>query len=222
MIRTLAIDTTAHFGSIALLEDESLLEEILLHEPEGFGGVLFGRIETLIHRHAWTVDTINCFAAAAGPGSFTGVRLGLTAVKGLAETIGAAVFGVSNLQALAACGTSTLRASVIDARRGEVYGAVYDAQLSEVQPEQVLPFRDWLAQLPADVEFLSTDFAPFRPALSGTRFENVTVTEHRALAGAVGRIAARRYLSGERVDPAVVDANYVRRSDAELLFKVPD
>ena len=222
MIRTLAIDTTAHFGSIALLEDENVLEEVLLHAPEGFGGILFDRIRTILDRHALPVTAVDCFAAAAGPGSFTGVRLGLTAVKGLAETTGAAVFGISNLQAIGLCGSAPFRAAVIDARRGEVYGAVYDAQLSEVQPERVLAFQDWLAGLPEDVEFVSTDFVPFRPALAGTRFENAVVTEQRAIAAALGRIAARNFLAGEHPDPAAVDANYVRRSDAELLFKVPE
>jgi tRNA threonylcarbamoyladenosine biosynthesis protein TsaB len=88
-------------------------------------------------------------------------------------------------------------------------------------PEQVLPFKDWLASLPNEVEFVSTDFAPFRSVLAGTPFAESHVTEQRALAVAVGQIAARRYALGERPDPAAVDANYVRRSDAELLFKVP-
>jgi tRNA threonylcarbamoyladenosine biosynthesis protein TsaB len=114
-----------------------------------------------------------------------------------------------------------MRAPVIDARRGEIYGAVYDAALAIVQDERVLPFRDWLGQLPEDVEFVSTDFGPFRPALSSTRFEGARVTEQRAIAAAVGRIATARYAAGERPDAASIDANYVRRSDAELLFKPP-
>jgi tRNA threonylcarbamoyladenosine biosynthesis protein TsaB len=221
VIRTLALDTTAHFGSIALLEGEDTREEILLHAPEGFGSILFDRIAGLLKRHGWDVDQIQCFASASGPGSFTGVRLGLTAVKGLAETTGAAVFGVSNLQAISACGIAELRAAVTDARRGEVYGAVYDSSLTVVQDERVLPFREWLDGLPDAVEFVSTDFGPFRAALTATRFSDARVTEQRAIAAAVGRIAARRFAAGERPDPAGVDANYVRRSDAELLFKAP-
>lgn len=221
MIRTLALDTTAYFGSIALLEGEDVREEILLHAPEGFGPILFDRIGTLLARHGWAVKDFHCFAAAAGPGSFTGVRLGVAAVKGLGETTGAAVFGISNLQALAECGSEALRAAVTDARRGEVYGAVYDAELNIVQEERVLPFREWLDGLPDAAEFVSTDFGPFRAALAGTRFAEARITEQRAIAGAVGRIASRRYAAGEHPDPAAVDANYVRRSDAELLFKEP-
>ncbi len=76
--------------------------------------------------------------------------------------------------------------------------------------------------LPDAVEFVSTDFTPFRAALVGTRFERAPVMEApRALAGAVGLIASRVYDDGGAVDPAALDANYVRRTDAELKWKEP-
>jgi tRNA threonylcarbamoyladenosine biosynthesis protein TsaB len=219
-MRILAIDTTAHFGSIALLEDAIVLEEVLLHSPEGFGQILYGQIERLLKRHNWSVHQIDCFAAAAGPGSFTGVRIGLTAAKGLAEATGKKVAAVSNLRALAELGSAPLRATVMDARRGEIYGALYDANLAEVSPEVVAPLSTWLETLPDSVEFIFADSAPFLSALSGTRFELCTVVDgQRALAGAVGRVAAR---CGSMMDPAEADASYVRRSDAELLWKDPN
>jgi tRNA threonylcarbamoyladenosine biosynthesis protein TsaB len=93
--------------------------------------------------------------------------------------------------------------------------------LTPVLPEVVAKFPDWLATLPdGELEFLSTDFAPFRPALAGTRFDSAPARDvSRALAPAVGRIAAARLKSGAPGDPAALDANYVRRSDAELFWK---
>ena len=85
----LALDTTHEFGSIALLEGRKVVEEVLLHSPDGFGHVLFGHLERLLDRNGRRVDEIACFAAAAGPGSFTGVRVGLACIKGLAEATGA-------------------------------------------------------------------------------------------------------------------------------------
>jgi len=73
----LSIDTTHEFGSVALLEGESVIEEILLHSPDGFGHVLYVHLERLFGRHGRRVDQVDCFAAASGPGSFTGVRVGL-------------------------------------------------------------------------------------------------------------------------------------------------
>jgi len=216
----LAIDTTHEFGSLALLRGAEVLEETLLHSPEGFGQILFGRIAELLARHATQTAEVDCFAAAAGPGSFTGVRIGLACIKGLAEATGKPAVGVSNLAAMATFGSAALRAVVLDARRGEVYGAVYDAHGAAVVPESVSPFTVWLETLPpGEIEFVSMDFSPFALALAGTRFAGSPVTTApRALAAAVGRIARERLRAGQAADPAALDANYVRRSDAELLW----
>jgi len=198
----LSIDTTSEFGSIALTEAHAVIEEVGLHAPEGFGHVLFGHLERLLEKHGTTVHQMECFAAASGPGSFTGVRVGLAAVKGLAEATGKRVVAVSNLRALAFFGSAPLRATVIDARRGEVYAAVYNHRFEIVMPEAVLKFEDWLPTLPkGNCELISTVAAP------------------RALAAAIGHIAWEDFTAGRSSDPAEIDANYVRRSDAELFWK---
>ena len=197
----LSIDTTSEFGSIALTEANVVVEEVGLQSPEGFGHVLFGHIQELLERRGTTVHQMECFAAASGPGSFTGVRVGLAAAKGLAEAAGKRVVAVSNLRALASFGTSPLRATMIDARRGEIYGAVYNSRLELVMPEVVLKLENWLATLPAGCEVISTVGAP------------------RALAAAIGHIAWDEFTLGHSSDPAEIDANYVRRSDAELFWK---
>ena len=197
----LSIDTTSEFGSIALTEANVVVEEVALHAPDGFGHVLFGHIEHLLEKNGTTVHQMECFAAASGPGSFTGVRVGLAAAKGLAEATGKRMVAVSNLRALASFGSAPLRAVVIDARRGEVYAAVYNSQLELVIPEAVLKLEDWLAKLPERCELISTIDAP------------------RALAAAIGHIAWDEFTLGRASDPAEIDANYVRRSDAELFWK---
>ena len=202
-MRLVAIDTTSEFASIALAEGDRVLEEVALHSPDGYAHVMFPEIEALLVRHNLKITDIEGFAAAAGPGSFTGVRVGLTAAKGLAEATGRKVVAVSNLQAIASFGTRALRAPVIDARRGDIFGAVYDADLRLVAPEVVMKFDDWLRTLPADVEVMNHN------------------QEHvpRLLAGAIARIAAARFEAGLAQDPAEIDANYVRRSDAELMWR---
>ncbi len=158
----LSIDTTSEFASIALTEGERTIDEILLRSPDGFGHILYQHLEQVLSRNGVTVQQIECFAAASGPGSFTGVRVGLTAVKGLAEATGKRVVAVSNLRALAFFGTRPLRATVLDARRGEVYGALYDDHLDAVAAETVMKFPDWLQTLPAaGYEFISNDFSAF-------------------------------------------------------------
>ena len=217
----LSIDTTHEFGSIALIEQGKLIEETLLHAPDGFGHVLFDHLQRLFDRHGRRVNDVACFAAASGPGSFTGVRIGLACVKGLAEATGRKVVTVSNLEAMARFGSTPQRAAVLDARRGEVYGAVFDAEGRALREPVVARFPAWLEALPdGDVEFVSSDFNAFRPALDNTRFQNAKITiVPRALAAAIGSIAYQRFRAGLARDPAEIDADYVRRSDAELFWK---
>jgi tRNA threonylcarbamoyladenosine biosynthesis protein TsaB len=217
----LAVDATHEFGSLALARGETIVEEVPLHSPSGFGHILFERLSRLLGGHGLKPESIDCFAAASGPGSFTGVRVGLACVKGLAEALGKPALAVSNLRALAWFGSAALRATVLDARRGEIYGAVYDAAGALAQAEVVAKFPAWLESLPEGVsEFISTDFTPFHAALAGTRFaEASVVTAPRALAGAIARIALAAWQNGEPADPAALDANYVRRADAELFWK---
>jgi tRNA threonylcarbamoyladenosine biosynthesis protein TsaB len=217
----LSLDTTHEFGSIALLEGGEVVEEVLLHSTDGFGHILFEHLGRLLEGRNRRVEEMVCFAAASGPGSFTGVRVGLACVKGLAEATSRKVVAVSNLEAIARFGSAEQRATVLDARRGEIYGAVYSASGSVLQEPVVTRFPAWLDTLPAgEIEFLSTDFEPFRPALKSTRFETSCITTApRALAATVGQIAHERWSAGLAVDPAAIDADYVRRSDAELFWK---
>jgi tRNA threonylcarbamoyladenosine biosynthesis protein TsaB len=213
----LAIDTTHECGSIAIARGDQIVEELAISAPDGFAHVIYGHLSGLLERHGIRPCDVDCFASASGPGSFTGVRVGLACVKGLAEACGKPAAGVSNLQALAMFGSGPLRAVVLDARRGEVYGGVYDSTGGVVVPEMVAKVSAWLEMLPGDVEFVSQDF---QLELAGTRFEGAArVTAPRALAGAIARIAGARLVRGEASDPAALDANYVRRSDAELLWK---
>ena len=209
----LAIDTTSEFGSLALVDADGVVDEVPLHAPDGFGHVLYPKLEQLLARNRVNVNAMECFAAASGPGSFTGVRIGLAAIKGLAEASGRPAVAVSNLQALAWSGTRPLRATLLDARRGEVYGAVYDDHLDLVCPEVVMKFADWLRMLPVgDIELVAVDMPQTDPGMP-------VVIALRALAGVIGRIAWKRFRDGYASDPAALDANYVRRSDAEILWK---
>ncbi|MBV9764261.1 MAG: tRNA (adenosine(37)-N6)-threonylcarbamoyltransferase complex dimerization subunit type 1 TsaB [Acidobacteriaceae bacterium] len=210
----LALDTTSEFGSLALRSEGQLVAEVSLHSTDGFAHLIFPAIEQILTHAGIRLSEIDCFAAASGPGSFTGVRVGLSAVKGLAEATGKRAIGVSNLQALSSFGNLPLRAVVLDARRGEVYAAVYNARLEPVTPEAVLKFSDWLETLHEPVYQFISPAASLK--LDGTRFAAMPfVQAPNNLAAAIAECAENRVPT----DPAVLDANYVRRSDAELFWK---
>ncbi len=215
----LALDTTSEFGSLAVRREGQTAAELTLHSPEGFAHLIFSAIDDVLSRAQVRLEEIDCFAAASGPGSFTGVRIGLSAVKGLAEATGKPAVGVSNLRALAwfanAPGNAPLRAVVLDARRGEVYAAVYNSDLEPVMPETVVKLSDWLATLAEPAyQFISSSFDAH--SLDGTRFAGMSWIEApKSLATAVAACAEKT----AALDPAALDANYVRRSDAELFWK---
>lgn len=211
----LAVDTSSEFGSLAIRWKGQTVAELALHSRDGFAHLIFPAIEQILTQAAVRLAEIDCFAAASGPGSFTGVRVALSAVKGLAEAMGRPAVAISNLRALSSFGNLPLRAVVLDARRGEVYAAVYNSNLEPVVPEAVLKFSDWLQTLNEPTyQFIS----PSPLMLEGTRFAGTPFLQlPNNLAAAVAMCAEKT----APADPAALDANYVRRSDAELFWNEP-
>jgi tRNA threonylcarbamoyladenosine biosynthesis protein TsaB len=207
---TLAMDTAATIGSIALADERGVIVQARLEAPGGFGQVLFREIEELLARAKVRLADIGLYAAANGPGSFTGVRIGLAAVKGLAEVAGKPAVGISNLEALAQFGSAGLRAPIIDARRGEVFAALFDAEGAEAISASVLRFSEFVALVGSrSVEYIAADFDPGVPVTSAPV----------ELAGMIARLAITRCVTGALCDSATMEANYVRRSDAEVFWK---
>ncbi len=209
---TLAVDTASEYGSAAIRADGRLLAETELHSREGFAHLIFEAIERCRKDAGVDLAAIDCFAAGAGPGSFTGVRVALSAVKAFAEALGKPAFAISNLRALSVFGArSTPRAVLLDARRTEVYSAVYGPDLALLVEESVGPLATFLESL-GDRE--ACEFiAPI-----GTVLPIGFTGAARALAAAIAHCAELDMQTGVRFDAASLDANYVRRSDAELFW----
>ena len=203
----LALDTTAHSGGIALARDGEVLESVPIEAPKGHGSVIYQQINALLASHHITLGDIDCYSGASGPGSFTGIRVGLSVAKALAEVHGKPLVPVSNLAALAFGGEGRHRAPVLDARRGEVYAAVYDGQSRVLVDEVVSPWDAFL-KLVSDREvtfvsahakmFEADGVAPLPPAPEGSR-RTVTVTG--PLVAAVAQLACLQFESGAGVPP---------------------
>ena len=115
--------------------------------PDGFAGIVYSEIESLLADHGYRLPDVDIWAPASGPGSFTGVRIGLTAAKALAEVTGRPAVPISNLEALAFAGSGDLRAAVMDARRGQVFTALYDAAVSPILEPSVETWPEFLIRL---------------------------------------------------------------------------
>ena len=213
----LAIDTARGHGSVALLRDGSPGGFAPLGEAPGFGEVLFGAIERLLASGALALRDLDGFAAATGPGSFTGIRVGLVAAKAFAEVHAKPLVGVSSLQALAcAAPGSARRVALLDARRGEVFAGLYGARCERLLPETLGAWDGLPARVvPPGALLVANEPQLFEPggALAGAAGRPL----HRGpstLAREVAAIAARAIAAGRGGRPEEVEANYIRRPSA--------
>jgi tRNA threonylcarbamoyladenosine biosynthesis protein TsaB len=227
---SLAIDTSTLAGSVAVLRDDSVLGMVGTAVDETYSSRLFRHLRFLLSELNLSLDQFDLFSVAAGPGSFTGLRVGLAAVKGWAEAFGKPLAAVSVLEAVAsqAASPAPLLVSLIDARRGQVFGSVYErgaAGLVLRGEEMVLApdeFFESLGSLVGSESLAVVTPAPevIRPALARSPFHAWPVERvSPLLAGTIGVLGYRRALRGHLSDALTLDANYVRRSDAELKWK---
>ncbi len=217
----LALDLTSEFGSVAIRRDGRTLLERSIESRTGFAHLLFPALDNILSDAGLKLSDIDCFAASTGPGAFTGLRVALAAVKGLAVVTGKPAVGISKLRAMASFGTGSGRITLLDARRGEVFAAVYNERLEPILEETVTAAEPWLAGLSeaGGYEIITADAAWLRPIVSATGFESIRLIETpRSLAPAVAQCAEAELRQGATGDPSTLDANYVRRSDAELYW----
>ena len=222
----LALDTATPSGSIAVLRGEKVIGLVATESGETYSSRMFRQLEFLLGELGLARDAFDLFAVNAGPGSFTGLRVGLTAAKGWAEVYGKPVAAVSGLQAVAEQSSADgLVVPLLDARRGEVYFGFYERGadgLVRREDDRVGSPEEFLAAIGglANSVVVSPDFSAcgnVQVQLRERRIRCETVSS--ILAPVIGRLAYRAAQRGDVVDALTLDANYVRRSDAELHWK---
>ncbi len=218
----LALDTTTKDGSVAVV-----IDGVVRVERAGDPGVTHGQrlpaelTDVLTAAHAGIAD-VDLFAVAAGPGSFTGLRVGIATIQGLAMAQGKRIVAVSALDALArAAGTARHAiAAWMDAQRGEVFAALYGAGGRDllIPPVSALPaavLQAWAGMdIPSDIAFIGDGAMKHRECLARTLGDAVRVISPPPLAGIIGRMAAED--PGRAVLPHGVVPLYIRPPDAEL------
>jgi tRNA threonylcarbamoyladenosine biosynthesis protein TsaB len=216
-----AVDTSGRQGSIALCRGDGESFELLqLTSLEGgtYSALLMPRIAEALLQNNLDKAKVDGFVVVSGPGSFTGLRVGLATVKGLCEVMRKPLAIVSMLEALALThGRAGQTATVaLDAGRGEVYVGEY-----EVSTDRASVVREYIAKLETFAEEAGSIrgdlFAPDAKVAEALRAANPNARLVSAIhADEIGRIGLRKLLAGDTADPAAVDVNYIRRSDAEL------
>lgn len=234
----LAFDTTGEHGGAGIFRDEHSLAIAENTERANYSVLLFEMVERLLAETQLQLSAIDLFAVANGPGSFTGIRVGVAAAQGWAMAFGRPVCGVSTLAAMAkqAQPETEWAASILDARRGEFYAALFRRVPRQPgnSPSALEPQGDGWISKPASLAQLFADRCPAEASLTcvvrehdgaaqevhalfPTTFRWLVVSG--TLVPAVARIALEAHAQGRLQSPSELDACYIRRTDAELKWQ---
>lgn len=218
----LAADTSGKHGSIALAHGHAdgacdVIEGVPL-QGGTFSAQLVPQIAALLAKHGFDKKDIGGFVVASGPGSFTGLRVGLAAIKALAEILGKPIAAVSLLEVVAVASSLQGKvAAVLDAGRGEVYVGEYEIPEGSARliSERIVT-RDELFSEVKSGQLVTPDSSLAETGRSAGL--SVAVIEPISAAN-VARLGWRKIQAGETVSPEQLEANYIRRSDAEIFAK---
>ena len=228
-MKILSIDTTSIAGSVALSEGDVLVAQ----EQQGAGGThsekLIATIDHLLGIASWDCAGLEAIAVAVGPGSFTGLRIGLATAKGLAMALGLPLAGASSLQSLALNGRGFegTVVSLIDARRGEIYASAArvkpDGQVKDVMGECVLPpdaLVERLSEIEGDLLLVGDGAIAYEGKLTGGLGKRAAMAQGAQVRPQAINLASLSLgsLAKGGDDLASVVPNYIRRSDAEIGF----
>ena len=223
----LAIDTSGKQGSIAVAragqrsaagDDFEMIEMVPLVGGT-FSAQLVPQISELLSKHGFTKHDIGAFAVVSGPGSFTGLRIGLAVVKGLAEVLNKAIAAVSLLEVcVSISGAEGKIMAAVDAGRGDVYVGEYEIPAKAGKPslEHMLSRSEFLFQARSWL-VVTSDSALAEAARSAGL--SVAILPPIS-AAAVAHLGWRKIQAGESVTPEQLEANYIRRTDAEMLERI--
>jgi tRNA threonylcarbamoyladenosine biosynthesis protein TsaB len=228
----LAIDTCDSRGSVVLLRDGVALAVANHETEEDYSSWLLPAVEEVLKKAGLSIGEVGAFGVGSGPGSFTGSRIGLTAVKAWGEVYGKPIVAVSRLELIAWQASSGAEwvASWADARRGQVFGAVYRRRrdaLERIGDEMVMEpgkFVERAVELAGgekiawasgdtDCMFGQKEWKARQELNEG--FELVS----GFLGIGIARMTAKAVAVGRYTDALALDANYVRRSDAEVFWR---
>ncbi len=217
----LAADTSGKHGTIALARcgpgDTCTVLEVVPLEGGTFSAQLVPQIAALLSKHGFTKNDIGGFAVVSGPGSFTGVRVGLAAIKALAEVLQKPIAEVSLLEAIATSSPAQGKVmAVMDAGRGEVYVGAYDVRGDHacMLKEQLLPRTELLNSAKT-----STVITADHNLAEAARQAGLPVNQiELPCSDVIARLGWRKISAGETVSPEALDANYIR-SSSEIFSK---
>jgi tRNA threonylcarbamoyladenosine biosynthesis protein TsaB len=221
-VLVLALDTCTRAASCAVARDGVVMREHATDPARSHDAQLPAALMTLLEDAAISLSEIDVFAVATGPGSFTGLRVGIATMQGLAFAGARPLVGVSAFDALARKTDGGLVATWIDAWRGEVFAALYEDAREVAGPSVEHP-QALLTRLSADVTgrvctFIGEGAGVYRQMIEAAMGNRARVADPAApaLAGTISRLATETARAGHTPPPHAIRPLYVRRPDALL------
>src|SRR5580698_1270315 len=226
MTLLLAVDTSGKNGSLALARAlpgrrEIDVLDVMPLTGGAFSAQLVPQIAALLEKHGHSKHDLGAFAVVSGPGSFTGLRVGLAAIKALAEVLEKPIVAISLLEAVACSGKAHGRVfAVLDAGRGDVYVGDYDLgpevpTLAQMRSERLLSGEQFVSA--AEGKAVVTPDSALAERIRAVVLQ-VELIEYPN-GGALARLGWQHLQRGETVRPEQLEANYIRHSDAEIFSK---
>jgi tRNA threonylcarbamoyladenosine biosynthesis protein TsaB len=210
----LAADTSGKHGTIALArcgpDEVCTVIEVVPLEGGTFSAQLVPQIAQLLAKHGFIKTDIGGFAVVSGPGSFTGVRVGLAAIKALAEVLGKPTAAVSLLEAIAlSSGVQGRVIAVLDAGRSEVYAGEYEVQGNDATlvGERLLDRTELLKSAKVSLIVTADHILADAVRAAGLQAEEIELPQSDMIA----RLGWQKILAGKITSPEELDANYIRR-----------
>ncbi|MBI5893604.1 MAG: tRNA (adenosine(37)-N6)-threonylcarbamoyltransferase complex dimerization subunit type 1 TsaB [Deltaproteobacteria bacterium] len=223
-MKILAIDTATTSGGIAILEDDRIIAEYTDSAKETHSEKLLPFIDNLLKSNRINLNALDCFAVAIGPGSFTGLRVGIATIKGLAWPLKKPVVGISTLKALAMNirDEDKLICPLLDARKNEVYAAVYEWDGDNLVTEKedcITNSEDLLKSLNKPTVFIGDGIDVYGDIFKNALGDNAIFAPHnlwRIKASNIAKLAFIEIKNGNAQPPESIMPNYLRKSYAEI------
>lgn len=219
----LTLDSATNVFSMALSTDTCLLAEYSSDAGPAHSATIPGQLHELLKSAGLDIAALDAFAVTVGPGAFTGLRVGIALVKGMAYATGKPVVPLSSLELLAlnAADSHLPVCALFDARRGEVYAAVYGCSSSAglIRPERAIDPAELLDELSGDTLFIGDGALRYRElivARHGSKAHFVAAELNYPRASAAAPLVLSRFQSGHTVSPLELAPRYLRLPEAEL------
>lgn len=230
-MKVLAIDTSSIVATVAIIEDEKLLGEIVINHKKNHSEKLMPNIRYLLEESDIDIREIDLFGVSIGPGSFTGIRIGVATMKALAQVGHKPIIGISTLEGLVynLNPGKALICPILDAQRNQIYTSLYrweKTKLLSLEEERAIGAKEWIEKLKErkeDIFLLGDGVAKFGELFKeslGERISIVPASLRMPRASSIASLALEKAVRGEVSNYKDISPHYIRKSQAEQSIEI--